>query len=754
MKNQKALKYILFLLPFLIFSHKLFMGVFFFEDVSFLHIPLRWFVHNALMHHRPFLYIWNYGFGLPIISEGQFGVFYPLKYIFIWFNNIHIGYTLEMLTTYFITYSGMFLFSKDMGLKKGAYIAAIFFTFSGPLTGRHPFMNMIEVFSLMPWIFFTTRRFFIKGQLRFAIFTTLLITLQIFAYHPQALYMSSTSLLIYILLEQESNFKLKNKLLFFVMVHILAIFIALPQIMPALSLLREKGMITLKKYRGGYHWMQKGGLNFLIHFPYFFFPRFQGFHMIIRRFLSIESITLSLSGILLADVSWKEQDKKLSIWKIMALISFSLMFVKYNPTYLILSKLPIIKNFRFHIRWVIPLAFSLSILAGKGAELLLKNPKLSKRTRSLFYFIIGFIALNYILARLALGKTFSQSDILTFSEWSNIVLFFLYAILLLLFLSRRFRIIGVLLPGIFLFEIYITTSRLFVTTSPKNLKKILYSYHPIKNTRYFREGISFPVTIYDSIKKYYYLPQTDTIRLINTYYRYYIGNLFIQDSDETGSPFTAPQLFSDFLLSSCYILNDTFSEKAREQFFKIFGINGIITTKPIKIHTFAISDSLFPFYIYKSEMNHNKYRFYAFKEIKPDFTFQDFTSTPYKWDSIIPIASNSQDIDSCHDKAHIQNMRFKSDTLFMDIESPCKKYLFIPYRYHRGIKVYLNGKNTPIIKGFGEFITIVIPKGHSLLKIFYRFPFMWTIYVSIFSFISLLFIAISCKNCTFKGKTL
>lgn len=742
--KTKNREFLFLILPFLVYVHKLITGVFFWEDVSYLHIPLRWFLHNALKSGNSPYFIWNFGFGLPLISEGQVGFFYPLKYAFIWINNIHLGYTLEMLVTYFITFYGMFLLARDSGLKKGSYIAAIMFTFTGPLVGRHPFMNMIEVFSLMPWIFLTTRKFLRTKKLTFGIITTILISLQIFAYHPQALYMSSLSLLIYLIGEREESLSLGKKLLFFFSVHIIAIILALPQLLPSFELMRSKGILSLTKYTGGYLWMQKGSLNFLIHFPYFFFPRYQGFHLIIRRFLSIESITLTLSGILFAKIGYTscKKSKEVQPWILITLFSFVLMFVKLNPIYFILSNIPVIKNFRYHIRWIIPLVFSISLLAGRGFDIIHKNPDVIKKTKKIFYFIICLIIVHYVLARITLGKDFYKSDIFTLSEWSNIVLIILYGVLFLLFITKRFKRSGFILTGVFLLEIYIITSRLFVCTSNENVNKLLYSYYPLKNTRFFRDGLSFPSSIYDSIRKVYYSPHTDTIKLTNLYYRYYVGNLFIQDNDETNSPFTAPQLISDFLLSSCYILKDTIPLEAKNRFFKIFDIEAIITTTPIFLNNFTITDSIFPFKLYKSIVNFERYRFYSKAEFTKRFSFKDFAKNPQKWDSIIPISTHIRDVKTCNSNAKIVRMQLKQDTFFIELTSPCQKYFFLPYRYHKGIKAKLNNEHVPIYKGFGEFITLLIPPGHSTIKIYYHFPFKWSYYFSGLLYILLISIVI------------
>ncbi len=169
------------------------------------------------------------------------------------------------------------------------------------------------------------------------------------------------------------------------------------------------------------------------------------------------------------------------------------------------------------------------------------------------------------------------------------------------------------------------------------------------------------------------------------------GNLFIQDNDETNSPFTAPQLISDFLLSSCYLLKDTIAQISKIQFFKILAINGIITTTPVNIPGFRLTDSVFPFYLYRAHKQFNKYRFYSEKTLVRRFSFTDFVHSPAKWDSVIPLLyATTSDVKTCTKEAKVLSMQFLKDTLYMKIESPCYKYLFIPYRFHRGIKAILN----------------------------------------------------------------
>lgn len=144
-------------------------------------------VGAALRHGT--LPFWNpYSFGgMPLMATLQGGVFFPGNLPFLWLPPA-AAMDAAVLLAYWITGIGVFAFMRALELRSGAaFAAAIAATFSGFWVGHLEHLAVIQVAALLPWLLWAIERFRRTLATRFAIAAMAVLTLQIFAGHPQTL---------------------------------------------------------------------------------------------------------------------------------------------------------------------------------------------------------------------------------------------------------------------------------------------------------------------------------------------------------------------------------------------------------------------------------------------------------------------------------------------------------------------------------------------------------------------------------------
>ena len=137
--------------------------------------------------HSGSLPLWNpyiYG-GVPLLAHLQAGVFDPLN-SFYWWGVTGRMLTLVQETAFALALTGMFTFTRSLGLKRRAcLIAAIIYGLSGFPVARSIYAAMLHALALPPWILWALERLRQTGRWRYVAWGGLLVAWQGAAGHPQ-----------------------------------------------------------------------------------------------------------------------------------------------------------------------------------------------------------------------------------------------------------------------------------------------------------------------------------------------------------------------------------------------------------------------------------------------------------------------------------------------------------------------------------------------------------------------------------------
>jgi hypothetical protein len=196
-------------LPWVVFLPAALMrGVFAHGDTQAYFYPYH--VLPAALLKRGELPLWNpYTFsGLPLLADGQTALFYPVNWLF-FVLPASVALNYDILIQFSIAGTGMYLLLRALGLwRLPAFVGAAVFMFCGSLTARVIHLSILSGAALMPLALYCTERAFrgrqeprpsgvgLSGPLQQAragrlgrapwfVASALVISLQVFAGHPQ-----------------------------------------------------------------------------------------------------------------------------------------------------------------------------------------------------------------------------------------------------------------------------------------------------------------------------------------------------------------------------------------------------------------------------------------------------------------------------------------------------------------------------------------------------------------------------------------
>jgi hypothetical protein len=127
--------------------------VFPFGDIAALHVPLRLLYQQALTSGSSFLWTSELGNGIFVHGEGQAGMAHPLHLALYRLLPLGVALNLEMLASYGLAFSGMWLLLRRLGMSLEPSVAgAMIFAFSGFNLLHLNHLNMVAVASHIPWL--------------------------------------------------------------------------------------------------------------------------------------------------------------------------------------------------------------------------------------------------------------------------------------------------------------------------------------------------------------------------------------------------------------------------------------------------------------------------------------------------------------------------------------------------------------------------------------------------------------------------
>ncbi len=127
--------------------------IFALNDLSWLHLPMRYLYQRALLAGHSVLWTSQLFGGFYIHAEGQIGALHPLHLLLYRTLPLTIAFNLEVMLTYAFAFAGMWWFLRHVGLTAASSIVGgIAFAFSGFTLLHLSHINMIAVVAHVPWL--------------------------------------------------------------------------------------------------------------------------------------------------------------------------------------------------------------------------------------------------------------------------------------------------------------------------------------------------------------------------------------------------------------------------------------------------------------------------------------------------------------------------------------------------------------------------------------------------------------------------
>ncbi|OGH20479.1 MAG: hypothetical protein A3D74_02810 [Candidatus Levybacteria bacterium RIFCSPHIGHO2_02_FULL_37_13] len=186
--------------------------------------------------------LWNpYNFsGAPLISNFQSAVFYPLGIFYLILPQISAWTFLVIAQPLFATFF-TYLFSRKIGISKiGSLLAAISFAFSSFMSVWLEYNIVGHVILWLPLSLLAIEMLLKKATTQWIIILIASIVFSLLAGHPQIFAYSLVFILAYLI------FRIFNlrKLLFFLLLVILAVGIGAMQVIPGIELIKESARVS------------------------------------------------------------------------------------------------------------------------------------------------------------------------------------------------------------------------------------------------------------------------------------------------------------------------------------------------------------------------------------------------------------------------------------------------------------------------------------------------------------------------------
>lgn len=416
-----------------------------------------WYARDAALSGGQ-LPLWtpNLFMGAPLLSNPQIGTFYPpnwLSAIFGWPipDAIKISIVLHVI----LATVGMYGLARLAGKVDiiPALIAGCVYGLGGFIGAHVEQINQLQGLAWMPWAFMVYHLGFEK-PLRYAPLLAMILALQFFSGHTQTVFITGFGLGLYgfstVLLDIRSvafpapddwrrvlAFRVLRVTMVLVVASVLALLLALPQIIPTLEL-------TGLSNRGG-------GFNPQQAMAFSWEPTLVGRGLLPSYDAQIfgEYIAyVGVFGLALALLGAFSDARRRAPFVFVAMMGIFLALGLYNPFYWQAASLPGFNLFRVPARWLALFALGAGVLAGMGAQALIEADK-GLRWRSLFgtaVILIGLAAASLLAPQAddSLVDGPASPSLITWAFWgaafialANLALFRGYL--------RRYMVAGLLL---------------------------------------------------------------------------------------------------------------------------------------------------------------------------------------------------------------------------------------------------------------------------------------------------------------------
>jgi len=356
-------------------------------DIVDYNYPVRDFLGASLRKLSPA--VWNpYIFcGFPSHAESQGGYFYPINILLFSALPSPLAFNFSIILSFLLAGVFFWIYARTIGIKiTGSTAGAVIYMFSGFFMAHLKHLNMINVVTWIPLLFYSIEMLLRKKQIKYIMLTGIIIGFQLLAGHLQLTYYSVITAFIYAACRflslnryKKNKMELLKKMLFpIILVIIIAAGLAAVQLLPSTEfkpLSTRSGALDYEQTAKSLSY-KPGDLLTLILPAYFGDPAKANY----RRadaifwencaFVGILPAILSIIGI----VFMFRRNAYVRFYSFLMLFSF--MFILQNTfplQKLLWYCLPGINLFRFHSRYLIIAIFSLALLAGSGLDYIMEQ---------------------------------------------------------------------------------------------------------------------------------------------------------------------------------------------------------------------------------------------------------------------------------------------------------------------------------------------------------------------------------------------
>ncbi len=488
------------ILPILYFSRILFTNTVIPNgDWSQIFYPTRDLAREQLLKgHFP---LWNpYEFmGCPLFATWQVGVLYPFNLIFLPLSPVMAMKCVSCLNI-IVAGLGMYLFARKIISFPpfSALVSSILFMFGGYFPVHYEHINHVSVGVWIPLLLYCAHRSILdpdnhcvslKSFLGYGILAGMILTIQVFAGHPQILFYSLLILCLYYLTLISYALIHKNKTIFSrvffsgVLIFVIGLGLSAIQWIPSrelFSLSVRTTMDTYESYGTLYSLEPRHLLTFIL--PHVFgdtsgyfwgegnFTETTGYLGVLPIFLLVLSFAYIRNSLSQKQGYSFTLPYFIYLFLIVTgIISLSLCVGKYNPLYPLAYWIIFpLHDFRCPSRFLLVLSFTLSLLAGFGSTFLTEIFQRKNDTKSWMNWIHGtslFLIIPTLFALFDISQrpTFSINAFLSLYQYDmgiliSIILIF-YIILYLTIHKKIWSNVGlgiclfIILLDLFLFSL-------------------------------------------------------------------------------------------------------------------------------------------------------------------------------------------------------------------------------------------------------------------------------------------------------------
>jgi len=401
-----------FTLPLWSSSRLLYQGDVINSDITELNFPARNFLSTELdSGGLPF---WNpyVGCGLPVVAEGQTGVFYPLNLALFGFLDPVLAFNFSVILSLLLTLIFSYLLFRHYQISViSSLFAATAFTFSGFMMARLKFTYMINSICWIPLAIYGMEKAFSKRNLKYLLLCTLALAMQLLAGGAQVFLITISVMAIICVWRLFSMALKKNReaaidkkmavragviILGVILAASMGAAIAMPQLMPQLQGYPHFNRAAINDF----HWSLGKPMKprNLVQFvsPYRYGNPAEGTYDLEYDFFW-ENIAypglLALLLVLIAILFLIRKDNDIKLWLLIGVLALLISLGDNTPlAQWIWKYVPGFKMFRFYQRYLIVVVLAMTIIAGKGLDYIFSFFH-DKRAWHIFIAVLVFVVL-------------------------------------------------------------------------------------------------------------------------------------------------------------------------------------------------------------------------------------------------------------------------------------------------------------------------------------------------------------------------